>query len=63
MFEDDKSVDKLLLAKKNLYFILLEKDGGKNKSELTDNEIEIMYLLGCDKQIQDYISERQKSDM
>ena len=50
-------VSGLLLAKRRLYSMLIEKDGGKNESGLTDNEIELMYLLSCDKQIQDYLTE------
>lgn len=51
------NVSGLLLAKRRLYSMLIEKDGGKNESGLTDNEIELMYLLSCDKQIQDYLTE------
>jgi len=49
-------VSGFLLAKRNLYSMLLKKDGGKKDSGLIDNEIEIMYLLSCDKQIQDYLT-------
>ena len=51
------NVSGLLIAKRKLYSMLIEKDGGKNESGLTDNEIEIMYLLSCDEQIQDYLTE------
>lgn len=48
----------LLLAKRKLYSLLIKKDGGKNESQLTDNEIDIMYLLSCDKQVQESLVER-----
>lgn len=50
------NVSGLLLAKRRLYSMLIEKDGSKNESGLTSNEIEIMYLLSCDKQIQDHLT-------
>ena len=52
-----KNEEYLLLAKRNLYGKLLKKDGGGTISGLTDNEIEIMYLLSIDEQIQKYLTE------
>ena len=42
-------MNSLLLAKRKLYSMLIEKDGGKNESGLTDNELDIMYLLSIKK--------------
>lgn len=44
-----------LTSKRNLYHTLLKKD--KSNVGLTDNEIEIMYLLSLDKEIQDFLQQ------
>lgn len=49
-------VSDLLLAKRRLYSLLLEKDGGESESNLTEVEIEIMYQLANDNQIREYLS-------
>lgn len=43
-------MDKLKEAKRELYYQLLKK------KDLTDNEIELMYLLSKDKQIQEILN-------
>lgn len=53
---DISFVSDLLLAKRHLYYLLINKDGGGSKSNLTDVEIEIMYQLSLDHQIQEYLS-------
>ena len=46
----------LLRAKRHLYHLLLNRDGGGSESNLTGVEIEIMYQLSLDHQIQEYLS-------
>lgn len=43
-------MDKLKESKRELYYQLLKK------KDLTDNEIELMYLLSKDKQIQEILN-------
>lgn len=50
------AVSDLLLAKRHLYSLLLQKDGGGSESNLTDGEIELMYQLSIDHEIQEYLS-------
>lgn len=44
--------NKLLLAKRNLYFMLINL----NEDEITDNEVDIMYLLSKDEQILSFLN-------
>ena len=51
-------MEKLKEAKRKLYLLLLIKDGGKSESKLTDNEIEIMFYLSKDEQIQEILQNK-----
>lgn len=48
--------DEILEAKRRLYLLLMKL----NENTITDNEVEIMFLLSKDEQIQSLFEERTK---
>ncbi|HWY13089.1 MAG TPA: hypothetical protein VN026_17260 [Bacteroidia bacterium] len=50
--------DKILEAKKTLYRLLLDKD--KESDDLTDGEVDVLFALSKDEQIQELLTSKIK---
>lgn len=50
--------EKIQLAKRQLYSLLLKKDD----EELTENEVDILFSLSKDEQIQKFLDEKLKDE-